>query len=79
MGTTKEEALKDAFRAAVRQVVGEVVDGETLVKNEELVKDQVLTYSDGFIPGHKITSEKRDKWSLSRQHLWPRSSGAAWL
>jgi hypothetical protein len=60
VGTTKEEALKDAFRAAVRQVVGEVVDGETLVKNEELVKDQVLTYSDGFIPEHKVTSEKRD-------------------
>ena len=60
MGTTKEEALKDAFRAAVRQVVGEVVDGETIVKNEELVKDQVLTYSDGFIPEHKVTSEKHD-------------------
>ncbi|MGO8748771.1 MAG: hypothetical protein ACLQNE_22610 [Thermoguttaceae bacterium] len=60
VGSTKEEALKDAFRAAVRQVVGEVVDGETLVKNEELVKDQVLTYSDGFIPEHMVTSEKQD-------------------
>ena len=60
VGTTKEEALKDAFRAAVRQVVGEAVDAETIVKNEELVKDQVLTYSDGFIPEHKVTSEKRD-------------------
>jgi hypothetical protein len=61
VGTTREEAIKDAFRAAVRQVVGEVVDGETIVKNEELVKDQVLTYSDGFIPEHKVTSEKHDK------------------
>ena len=60
VGTTKEEALKDAFRAAVRQVVGEAVDAETIVKNEELVRDQVLTYSDGFIPQHKVTSEKRD-------------------
>ena len=60
VGSTKEEAIKDAFRAAVRQVVGEVVDGETLVKNEKLVKDQVLTYSDGFIPEHRVTSEKRD-------------------
>ena len=58
VGTSREEAIKDAFRAAVRQVVGEVVDGETIVKNEELVKDQVLTYSDGFIPEHKVTSEK---------------------
>ncbi len=44
----------------MRQVVGEVVEGETLVKNEELVKDQVLTYSDGFIPEHKVTSETHD-------------------
>ena len=60
VGSTKEEAIKDAFRAAVRQVVGEVVDGETFVRNEKAVKDQVLTYSDGFIPEHKVTSEKQD-------------------
>jgi len=60
LGTTKEEAIKDAFRAAVRQVVGEVVDGETLVKNETLVKDQVLTYSDGFIPEHKELSTTKE-------------------
>ena len=46
--------------AAVRQVVGEVVDGETLVKSDELVKDQVLTYSDGFIPKHEEVSIKRE-------------------
>lgn len=60
VGTTKEEAIKDAFRAAVRQVVGEIVDGETLVTNESLVKDQVLTYSDGFIPEHKELSTTRE-------------------
>ena len=60
VGTTSEEALKDAFRAAVRQVVGEVVDGETLIKNEELVKDQVLTYSNGFIAEHKALSETHE-------------------
>jgi hypothetical protein len=60
VGTTAEEALKDAFRNAVRQVVGEVVDAETLVKNEELVKDQVLTYSDAFVPRHKKLSERQE-------------------
>ena len=64
MGATKEEALKDALRAAVRQVVGEVVDGETIVKNEELVKDQILTYSDGFVPEHKVTSERHENGLL---------------
>jgi hypothetical protein len=60
VGTTEDEALKDAFRAAVRQVVGAVVDAETLVKNDDVVKDQVLTYSDGFISKQTILSTKKD-------------------
>ena len=61
VGTTPDEALKDAFRNAVRQVVGAVVDAETLIKNDEVINDKVLTYSDGFIkkfdevPGSKKT------------------------
>lgn len=45
VGMTPDEALKDAFRNAVRQVVGAVVDAETLVKNDEVINDKVLTYS----------------------------------
>lgn len=60
VGLTPEDALKDAFRAAVRQVVGEVVDAETLVKNDEIVRDQILTYSDGFVPQHTKLSEKSE-------------------
>lgn len=48
-GVTPDEALKDAFRNAVRRVVGAVVDAETLIKNDEVIDDQVLTYSDGFV------------------------------
>ena len=59
VGTTDDDALKDAFRAAVRQVVGAVVDTETLVKNDEVVKDQVLTYSNGFIKNYKPVSTKK--------------------
>ena len=53
VGTTADEALKDAYRNAVRQVVGAVVDAETLVKNDEVIDDKVLTYSDGFIKGYE--------------------------
>ena len=49
VGTSADQALKDAFRNAVRQVVGAYVDAETLVKNDELVEDKILTYSNGFI------------------------------
>jgi hypothetical protein len=60
VGTTAEEAIKGAFHNAVRQVVGEMVDAETLVKNDALVKDQVLMYSDAFIPKHRMVSEKQE-------------------
>jgi hypothetical protein len=55
-GLSKEEALKDAFRAAIRQVVGEVVDSAVQVRNDELIKDEILLYSDGFIPHHDVTA-----------------------
>lgn len=60
VGLTPGEALKDAFRSAVRQAVGEVVDAETLVKDDQLVKDQVLTYSDAYIPRHTKVSERSE-------------------
>jgi hypothetical protein len=60
-GTTADEALKDAFRSAVRQVVGAVVDAETLVKNDELITDKVLTFSNGFVKKYDELSKKEDK------------------
>lgn len=60
-GSTETEALKDAFRNAVQQAVGLVVDAETVVKNEDILEDQILTYSDGFIEKHRVLSkQKRD-------------------
>jgi hypothetical protein len=59
VGITPQKALKDAFRSAVRQVVGTVVDAKTLVKNDELVDDQVLTYSDGFLKQHRVLKESK--------------------
>lgn len=49
VGASADDAVKDAFRNAVKQVVGAVVDAEALLKNDELIDDQVLTYSDGFV------------------------------
>ncbi len=53
VGATADEAVRDAFRNAVRQVVGAVVDAETLVENDEIITDKVLTYSDGFIKDYE--------------------------
>ncbi len=67
VGSTADEAIKDAYRNAVRQVVGAVVDAETLVKNDELIDDKVLTYSDGFIKGYEeVDGSKKVKDGLHR-------------
>ena len=57
-GETKKNALKDAFRSAVQRVVGAYVDAETLIKNDELVEDKVLIYSDGFVKTYETISEQ---------------------
>lgn len=61
VGTTRQEALKDAFRNAVRQVVGAVLDAETLVKDDKIIDDKVLTNSDGIIgKGYEELEEKNE-------------------
>ena len=59
-GLNKEDAVKDACRSAIRQVVGEVVDSETVVRNDQLIKDEVLLYSDGIVDRHEILDERRE-------------------
>jgi hypothetical protein len=58
VGADAQEALKDAFRTAIRQVVGTLVDGETLVKDDKVISDKVLTYNDGIITKYDKISEK---------------------
>lgn len=48
-GITASEALREAFRTAVRQAVGVYVDSETISQKEEIVTDRLKTFSDGFV------------------------------
>ena len=54
VGMTQDEAHKAADKAAVEQVVGTMVDATTLVENDELVENKILTYSPGLIADSKI-------------------------
>lgn len=58
VGRTAEEALQDAFRNAVRQVVGALVDAETLVRNDEIISDQILVFSEGFVATYEILDDR---------------------
>jgi hypothetical protein len=49
VGRDETDATKDALRNAVRQAIGAIVGIDTMIQNEEVVRDQILTYSDGFV------------------------------
>jgi len=61
IGIDPDKALRNAFMNAVEQTVGLIVDSETLVKNENVVKDDILTFSDGFVETfQKLKEGKRE-------------------
>ena len=58
VGADKAEAVKDAYRDAVERAVGLYVDAEQMMKNEELVEDQILTHSKAYIEKYDVVKEK---------------------
>ena len=49
MGIDANAALLNAYSNAVQQALGLYVDAETMVQNDQIVQDKILTYSKGFI------------------------------
>jgi hypothetical protein len=60
VGSTREEALKDAFRSAVRQAVGAVVEAETVLQGERVISDRVLDYSGGVVRTYKELEARQE-------------------
>src|SRR6478736_5914325 len=48
-GRDEKEARAAALRDAVSRVVGSLVDAETLVRNDRVIREQVLEFSGGFV------------------------------
>lgn len=64
IGQDSDRALRNALRAAIEQAVGTMVDSETLAQNDEVINDQILSYSAGFVESHKVISEPRTRDGL---------------
>lgn len=60
VGVDPEKALQDAFSRAIEQIVGVLVDAETVVKNDQLIRDEVLTYSRGYVEKYEIVRRRED-------------------
>jgi len=48
-GVDHEKALKNAFQSAVEQQIGVFIDSEEIIKNDNIIKSNILTASNGFI------------------------------
>ena len=63
-GETKEAAEKDACRNAIEFAVGTFIDSETLMKNDQLIKDEILAHSNGYIEKYEVTGASRSTKGL---------------
>lgn len=52
-GVTVDVALKDAYRDAIETAVGLYVEAEQMVKNDSLIKDEILIHSNAYIENYK--------------------------
>jgi hypothetical protein len=64
VGTDSDKAVQNAFSQAIEQTVGLLVDAETVVKNDQLIRDEILTYSRGYVEKYEIVS----RWQESGLH-----------
>ena len=58
-GASKDEAVKLALRSAIEQTYGAFVSSNTVLLNDELIKDELVTVSSGNVKEYKeLTSNK---------------------
>lgn len=53
-GRTPDEARNNGFRIAVEQAIGSVVASETEGRNGRLARDEIVSYSGGYVDRYKI-------------------------
>jgi hypothetical protein len=56
LGATPSEAEKQALSEAVRQAVGALLDAKTLIENEEVIEDRILTVNNGFVKSYDVVA-----------------------
>lgn len=55
VGITESDAKKDALINAMQQAIGSYLDSETLIENDQIIRDKVLAVSDGFVKKYDVT------------------------
>ena len=60
--------MQNAFSEAIEQTVGVLVDAETVVKNDQLIRDEILTYSRGYVEKYEIVRRWEEEWTAPRDN-----------
>lgn len=59
-GQNFDQAKDIAFKLAVQQALGTFILSETVIKLNEVIREDIIMYSGGYIQDFKILEEKRD-------------------
>ena len=57
--STFEQAKEQNFRLAIQEALGTFVLSEKVVKFEQIVRDDIVMYSGGYVQDFKIIEEKK--------------------
>lgn len=73
-GETREVALQDAFKEAVRQCVGSYLESSTMMQKEEILKEKIFEFSHGYVKRYNVVREFKNNTIIisaivSRQKL----------
>ena len=61
IGKEAESALRNALYQAVEQAVGAYVDNETVIKNEEVIHEKLLSVAQGFVEKYEVIQAPRER------------------
>jgi hypothetical protein len=61
IGKDAESALRNALYQAVEQAVGAYVDNETVIDNEEVIHEKLLSVAQGFVERYEVIQPSRER------------------
>jgi hypothetical protein len=59
-GPSAKDAEKDALRSAVEKTVGIFLESATVIKNNQLIEDKILSFSNGFVSSYEIVKKSKE-------------------
>ena len=74
VGSSFDEAKESAFKQAIENRIGVLVLSDREVQSYKLLKDEILTYSAGYVDDYTVISQNADKKWFVTLDVWVSSS-----